>query len=173
MFFTCILNTGNFTVITIEDTIIRAIEIRGSEVLRRREVFCAVIEDLAPHLGPERVFLEQIYTDELGTYLFQAARTDYPQRNKLLRDAQRYLLETCGYSDLYRDRFYEIFRQVLIGKVFEVRRRKDYLSALKRLKNTFADDLNEDVLRFFVDENRLFLRFSLTVDDVREDLKRL
>lgn len=159
--------------ITIEEVIIRAIEIRGNQILCHKNAFCALLEDLAPELTVQRVFLESIYTDELGDYLLKADRAEYLRKDEYLRQASRYLLENRGFTDLYRDQFEQIFRYVLIGHTFEVRKYKDYLPVLRALKKSYGGIPDYDVIRYFVEYNRLFLRFSLTVDDVMNDLKKI
>ena len=54
------------TKITMQDTIKKAISIRGLAVLQEKKRFLILLEDLAPALTEEREFLEKVYQNELG-----------------------------------------------------------------------------------------------------------
>ncbi len=64
-----------------------------------------------------------------------------------------------------------MFRNAFKRKTVEVKIFIDYIPALRMLKQEFGPYVPDDVIQAFLEENRLFYRFSLTVDDVKRDIK--
>lgn len=153
--------------------IAKAVLLKGAEILRHKTALCILLEDLIPQNDSERRFLEMIYTDEIGCILSKAAQAKYSDREAYYRQADRYLQNSSGLVYEKRAAFLETFRSAFRREIAEVKRYKDYRPALSFLRLQYGPYISKEILEAFVEENRLFFRFSITVDDVVKDLNEL
>lgn len=157
--------------VTIQEAITKAISIRGAEVLSKKEELCVILEDLAPELIKERNFIETFYDNELGQIFQKAYQSSLDIRILDLLEADLYLSEEKGLVPKKRKELIEIFKQPLNEKI-AVKRFKDYKPALMQLREEYRGSVPKEVVRYFVEENKLFSRFSMTLDDVISDLRQ-
>ena len=159
--------------VTIEDAICKAISMKGANILNDKKKFCLLLEDLVPNLIEDRKFIEMIYCDEFGKIFSEAMHATYKMREVYLREADKYLAEKCCFIEVRRHQFLGIFEKVLRGKVIQVKKYKEYKPALALLKQEYGKDVPIGIIKYFVEENRLFSRFSITLDDVIADLEAM
>lgn len=153
--------------------IAKILSTKGSDILCRKEVLYTLLEDMLPDHKEGRIFIQMIYTDEIGRILREAANVKYDTRERYYRELNMYLQEHNGLNERKREKFIKIFRIALKRKTVEVKKYKDYKEALRTLKKEFGSVLDKSVVQDFVEENKLFSRFSLTIDDVIKDLQSL
>ena len=151
----------------------KIVSMRGSCVLCDKEVLCAMLDDLIPTQTEERHLIRMIYNDEIGHIIQEAAETPFSEKDKVYQKLDLYLKEKIGLHEERREEFIRIFRNVFQRKTIEVKNHKEYLPALRILKNAYGGNVSKEIVQLFVEENRLFARFSLTVDDVIHDLKKV
>ena len=151
--------------------IAKVASVHGAYVLCRKDVFCAFLDDMIPEQIEERQFIRTIYNDEIGTILSEASRAPFCDKDSYYSEIDVYLQNECGLMEPIRRRFIDIFKDSFKRKTVEVKKYKDYKPALYMLKQKFGSQVSDELIQDFVEENRLFFRFSLTIDDVKEDLK--
>ena len=95
--------------ITIQDTIKKAISIKGLEILLDKKKLCLLLEDLSPTLKEEREFIEKIYDDSVGKIIYHIYLANNEQKKEYLRDAHTYLEEKRGYNEKWRQKFLGYF----------------------------------------------------------------
>lgn len=153
--------------------IAKILSMRGIDILSRKEVLYTLLEDMLPEHKEDRNFIQMTYTDEIGRILKEAANANHDIRERYYRELNTYLHENNGLNEKKREKFINIFRTALRRKTVEVNKYKDYKDALRTLKKEFGPVLDKSVVQDFVDENKLFSRFSLTIDDVIRDLQNI
>ncbi len=105
------------TKITMQDTIKKAISIRGLAVLQEKKRFLILLEDLAPALTEEREFLEKVYQNELGKIFCRACLADKEKRAEYLTEADVFLEEQYGLNRAWRERALSYFRDLQLHRV--------------------------------------------------------
>lgn len=157
----------------IQSAIHRAVITKGDGILECKKYLCRILEDLAPDCVTERQWIESLYTEELGRILAKAAQVTFLEKPQYLREADAYLLNQTGLMEQRRKEFLEMFKEILVGHVVEVKKYRDYKPALMVLKKQYGKSLSRELIQIFVEENRLFSRFSMTLEDVISDLDNL
>lgn len=163
-------NTGGKMEIT-QKAIVKAILLYGTSVLNKKDIFCTLLDDMIPEQDENLQFIKIIYTDEIGHILSEVSQASYNDKERYYHEIDDYLQSQCGLAEPMRKTFIDLFRGSFRKKTVEVKKYKDYKPALRMLKQKFGTNLPEDIVQAFVEENRLFCRFSLTGDDVRNDIK--
>ena len=158
---------------TVQKAIAKALSMKGPDLLRDKKALCAMLDDMIPEQATVRRFIRMIYDDEIGNLLCEAAQATYNGREECFRRLDLYLQNCSGLHEQKRDEFLALFRPAVKRKIAEVKRFRDYRSALAALKQEYGENPDRDILQYFTEENRLFSRFSLTVDDVMRDLEHL
>ena len=156
----------------LQKAIQKAILLSGDTILMSSVEMNRILEDLVPEQMAERKQFRRLYTDDLGEILAAANKAAIPEKSKFRSEAVEYLQEIIGLTEERSQEFLELFTEILVGKTVEVRKYRDYKPALYLLKKEYGDNLNEDIILNFVESNRLFARFSITVDDVIRDLSQ-
>lgn len=156
-----------------QKAIAKAVSVHGAQVLSKKEVFCTFLNDMIPEHMEMLEFIKMVYTDDLGHILSEASQVPYSDKEKYYSEIDSYLLDKCGLIEPIRSKFIKMFRNAFRRKTVEVKKFKDYKPALRILKQEFGSHIPDDIIQAFLEENRLFYRFSLTVDDVKRDIKTL
>ena len=154
----------------IEKAIRKAISIYGSEVLSDKELFCTLLDDMLVGQVELRHFINEIYNDEIGNILCKASKAAYSDKECYFEELNYYLKGRKGFNEPTREKFINLFRSSF-RRMVEVKKYKDYASAVQILKQEFGDTMSDYIIESFIEENRLFSRFSITVDDVKRDMK--
>ena len=160
-------------VVTIQKAIQKVISIKGEQVLCSKKELCTILEDLVPELSKERMFVEKMYSDELGQMLHEAYRADFYKKEFFVSRIDHYLLEKQGIVEPIRKEFVEIWKPIFYKKTIEVKHYKEYRPALQILKKEYGENIPIDIIRCFAEQNRLFFRFSITIDDIISDLEKI
>ncbi len=156
-----------------QKAIVKAVSSHGVQVLRKKDVFCTFLKDMVPEHMETVEFIKMVYTDDIGNILSEAFRAPYSDKEKYYRKIDNYLLNQRGLIEPMRSKFINVFRDAFRRKTVEVKKYKDYKPALRMLKQEFGSYVPDGVIQTFLEENRLFYRFSLTVDDVKCDIKNV
>lgn len=154
-----------------QKAIVKAVSSRGFDILSSKNLLCMLLDDLAPEQIDDIQFIRRIYTDEIGHILTEAVQAPYADKEKYYKEIDVYLQEHHGLVEAIRIKFINVFRDAFKRKTVEVKKYKDYKPALRMLKQEFGPDLSDDIVQAFLEENRLFYRFSITEDDVKHDIK--
>ncbi len=157
----------------IQKAIAKAISSYGVQVLSCKAVFCTLLDDMVPEQIEAVQFIKMVYTDDIGHILSEASQAPFSDKEKYYREIDNYLLEQRELIELTRTKFINVFRDTFRRKTVEVKKYKDYNPALHMLKQEFGPYISDDVIQAFLEENRLFYRFSLTVDDIKRDIKNV
>ena len=157
----------------IQKAIQKAVQLRGENILIKKESLCRILEDLVPECSTERQWLAGIYSEELGCILAKAAQVTFLEKPRYLRETDAYLQDHVGLSEAWRKKFVDLFKEILIGHIVEVKKYRDYKPALVVLKKQYGHSLSRELIQAFAEENRLFSRFSLTLEDVLRDLEEV
>lgn len=102
--------------VTIQDTVRRAISIKGPKILMDKKNLCILLEDLSPGLAEEREFIEKVYNDGVGKILFDAYSADEEGKKEYLAEADMYLESQCGFNEKWRRRLLFYFAEVILGR---------------------------------------------------------
>ena len=94
---------------TIQETIARAVSLKGNTILKNKRALCNVLEDLAPKLQEELVFIKRIYNDDVGNRVFEASTAPADRKNECICEIDRYLYKDNGRADDWRSRFFTYF----------------------------------------------------------------
>ena len=154
-----------------QKAIAKALSSQGTHVLSRTDVLCTLLDDMVPGQIEDLQSIKMVYTDEIGHMLSEASQAPFSDKEKYYREIDKYLQDQRGSVESIRTRFINVFRDTFRRKTVEVIKYKDYKPALSILKQEFGPYVSDDVIHAFIEENRLFYRFSLTVDDVKRDIK--
>lgn len=154
-----------------QKAIAKAVSTHGAQVLSQKDLFCKFLSDMVPKHVEMVELIKMIYTDDLGHILSEASQASYSDKEKYYSEIDSYLLNKCGLIEPIRSKFINLFRNAFRGKTVEVKKFKVYKPALRMLKQEFDPYVPDDVIQAFLEENRLFYRFSLTIDDVKRDIK--
>ena len=101
---------------TIQETISKATKVKGSNILRNKDVLCVVIEDLSPDLEEELKFINRVYNDDVGKILYNAfIAKDAEGKENLLKEADRFLDEENGRNPKWREKLLSYFRNSIFG----------------------------------------------------------
>ncbi len=95
--------------ITIQDTIKKAMDIKGSEILMDKKRLCILLEDLSPNLKEERDFIEKVYSDGIGKIIYDIYSAEEELRMEYIYDADMYLEENYGFNEKWRKRLLSYF----------------------------------------------------------------
>ena len=153
--------------------ITKAVSFYGAQVLGKKDVFCTFLSDMVPEHMETVEFIKMIYTDDIGHILSEAFQAPYSDKEKYYSEIDNYLLDQRGLIEPMRSKFINVFRDAFRRQTVEVKKYKDYKPALRMLKQEFGPYVPDDVIQAFLEENRLFYRFSLTADDVKRDIKNV
>lgn len=156
-----------------QKAIAKAVSSHGAHVLSKKTVFCTVLNDMIPEHMETVEFIKMIYTDDSGYILSEAFQAPYSDKEKYYMEIDKYLLDQRGMIEPMRSKFINMFRDAFRRQTVEVKKYKDYKPALRMLKRGFGPYVSDDVIQAFLEENRLFYRVSLTVDDVKRDIKNV
>jgi hypothetical protein len=100
----------------ISDLICRAIQIRGATILKSKSELCIIIEDLSPDLHEQLEFIHRVYNDQVGGILYEAfAAKSSEEKNKYVRDADRFLDKENGRNSEWRERILSYFLYAIGG----------------------------------------------------------
>ena len=157
----------------IHKAIEKIVRMYGADVLCDKEVLCAMLDDMIPVQAESCHLVRMIYNDEIGHILREAAQASYSEKDKVYQKLDLYLKEQSGLHEERREEFIRIFRTAFQRKTVEVKSYKEYIPALQILKNAYGGNVSREIIQLFVEENRLFARMSITVDDVIDDLKKV
>lgn len=89
---------------TIEKLIIRIVEEKGIEILEKPDIFCGIIDDLAPYLVTERKIFRRALTPKVSEKLLEIYRCAGDKKNYLLK-FQEYLKSELGMSQEWSNNF--------------------------------------------------------------------
>lgn len=156
-----------------QNAIVKAVSSHGAQVLRKKDVLCTFLNDMVPEHMETVEFIKMVYTDDIGYILSEAFQAPYSDKEKYYSEIDNYLLDQRGLIEPMRSKFINVFRNAFRRQTLEVKKYKDYKPALRMMKQEFGPYVPDDVLHAFLEENRLFYRFSLTVDDVKRDIKNV
>lgn len=154
-----------------QKAIAKAVSSHGTYALNRKAVFCTLLDDMITEQIEDLKFIKMFYTDEIGQLLTEALQAPFSDKEKYYREIDNYLQDHSGLMEPIRTKFINIFRDMFRRKAVEVKKYKDYKPALRMLKQEFGPDLSDEIIEAFLEENRLFYRFSLTADDIKDDIK--
>lgn len=154
-----------------QKAIAKAVSTHGAQVLSQKDLFCKFLSDMVPEHVEMVELIKMVYTDDLGHILSEASQASYSDKEKYYSEIDSYLLNKSGLIEPIRSKFINLFRNAFRRKTVEVKKFKDYKPALRMIKQEFGPYVPDDVIQAFLEENRLFYRFSLTVDDVKRDIK--
>ena len=111
--------------LNISDVICRAIQIRGATILKNKSELCIIIEDLSPDLHEQLEFIRRVYNDQVGRILYEAfAAKSSEEKNKYVRDADRFLDKENGRNSEWRERILSYFLYA-IGACTDVNTKKE------------------------------------------------
>lgn len=111
------------------DLIIRNIvDERGPTVLKTPAIFCAMLDDMAPHLNRERKILRRALTERSTNLLFEAINSNVQDRAIILAKLELYFCEELGLSyewnqqiiSMFSDAFNWNYAVVNVSKANEV-----------------------------------------------------
>lgn len=156
-----------------QKAIAKAVSSHGVQVLSKKDIFCTFLDDMLPEHMETVEFIKMIYTDDIGHILSEAFQAPYSDKEKYYSEIDSYLLENHGLIEPIRTKFINAFRNAFRRQTVEVKKYKDYKLALRILKQEFGPYVPDDIIQVFSEENRLFCRFSLTVDDVKRDIQNI
>lgn len=156
-----------------QKAITKAVSSHGVQVLSKKDIFCTFLNDMLPRHMETVEFIRMVYTDDIGHILSEAFQAPYIDKEKYYSEIDNYLLEQRGLIEPIRSKFINVFRDAFRRQTVEVKKYKDYKPALRMLKQEFGPYVSDDVIQAFLEENRLFYRFSLTLDDVKRDIKNV
>lgn len=157
----------------IQKAIAKAVSSHGVQVLSKKDIFCTFLNDMLPEHMETVELIKMVYTDDIGHILSEVFQAPYSDKEKYYSEIDNYLLEQRGLIGPIRSKFINVFRDAFRRQTVEVKKYKDYKPALRMLKQEFGPYVSDDVIQAFLEENRLFYRFSLTVDDVKCDIKNV
>lgn len=130
--------------VTLENTISKAIAIASPEVLKKSELFLHLIEDLSPELVRERLELERMYSDEIGKLLFSAHGSKDGMIDPAWKEIKGILEQNLGLKEQKLEWFVQLFYRSFSNNVVS-----NYRSSVS--KSTYSNDnINEkrqDLLR--------------------------
>ena len=156
-----------------QKAIAKVVSAFGVQILSRKELLCTLLDDMVPEQNEELQFIKMIYTDDIGHLICEALQAPYNDKEKYFKEIDNYLLNQYGLIELKRTRLLNVFRETFRRKTVEVKKYKDYKPALRKLKQEFGPYVSDEVIQVFIEENKLFYRFSLTDDDVKRDIKNV
>lgn len=99
----------------IQDTIKKAIKLKGYQILEDKNRLCTVLEDLSPDLPGERKFIDKVYSDGVGKIFFQACMAEDSDKKMHLKEADTYLEEENGFNEKWRKRLLFYFESAVLG----------------------------------------------------------
>lgn len=98
--------------ITIQDTIAKVLSIQSADVLKEKNTFCRMIEDLSPTLVDEISFINKIYDVELGKMLFDAYNSDSNHKEDTFEQIKTYLYNNQGLNEIWINKIKEYFSPI-------------------------------------------------------------
>lgn len=110
----------------ISKAIANVVSVRGSRIVTRTDVFCALLDDLVPEQVENRQFIKMIYSDEIGRILYQISETPSGDSEKYYKELDKYLQEKCGLVEPFRRKFIQVFRVAFHRRIVQVPKFKDY-----------------------------------------------
>jgi hypothetical protein len=99
---------------------------RGSRILSRNNIFCALLDDLVPEQVEERQFIKMIYSDEIGRILYHISETPSGDNEKLYEELDKHLQSKCRLIEPARRKFIQVFRDAFKHRTVKVPKFKDY-----------------------------------------------
>lgn len=102
---------------TIQDTIIRAVKVKGYRILEDKDALCVILEDLSPDLYKEREFIDKVYNNGVGKIILNACLSDSSKKHEYLKEADAYLSEENGLNEEWRRQLLSYFEAVVQGGV--------------------------------------------------------
>lgn len=151
----------------------KAISIQGPAVLKSPNELLNIWEDLLPEMKKEREAFAKSYNREFGEVLYDLYQANFRAKTEALEQTKQYMKEEAALIEAWRKQLMGLTDRELSQRTVEVKRFQDYIPALQQLRKKYGKNLSEDMVRSFVEENNLFVRFSLMVDDVMKDLEDL
>jgi len=98
----------------IQETLVKAVSIRGGEILKDKKILCNILEDLSPDLYSTIAFINKIYTSAVGEMLFKAYSAKNEQRKTYIKEADRILEEEEDRGSKSRKAFFSYFEFLII-----------------------------------------------------------
>ena len=98
---------------SIQETLVKAVSIRGGEILKDKQILCNILEDLSPDLYSTIAFINKIYTSAVGEMLFKAHIAKKDQRKTYIKEADRILEEEEDRGEKSRKAFFSYFELLL------------------------------------------------------------
>ena len=129
---------------TIQETIRKAVMAKGPIILKSKVDLCIAIDDLSPNLSEEKSFIEKIYNDEIGGFLYEALiEGDIEKKKALLKEVDRYLDEENGRNPMWREKILSYFRDLFNVHVSKknVNQKNNIMTSIEQFsENTGNDD---------------------------------
>lgn len=97
------------TDLTITQAILQILDHKGPEVIKQPGLFCAMLDDIAPHLSRERRIIRRIMCDDICNGLWDAYTADSKSRVNILNKLVYSLQYDYGVSDDWTDLFLNFF----------------------------------------------------------------
>lgn len=94
---------------TIESAVKEIIEQRGATILNTPSIFCAILDDLVPHLHQERKIFRRALTDEAGSLLLLAITAEEQERDIILGKLKLYFTDDMGLSNDWSNHLISVF----------------------------------------------------------------
>ncbi|MCR4739464.1 MAG: hypothetical protein K5886_04295 [Lachnospiraceae bacterium] len=94
---------------TVSETIEKAIELLGPQMVLKKNVFINAIEDINPHISDEIGVLKKAYTDEIGVILYQMIGDGSADKTVYLKRLTDHLVNECEYNERFTKRFTACF----------------------------------------------------------------
>lgn len=130
---------------TLEKTISKAIAIASPEILKDKELFLHLIEDLSPELDRDRSELGRMYSDEIGKLLFSAYRSNAGMINTVWKEIRDIIDQNLGFKKQKQEWFIQLF----------------YKSFLNDIVSNYSDSISKST------------HINKDIDEKRQDLFRL
>lgn len=98
----------------IQETLVKAVSLRGGEILKDRKILCNILEDLSPDLYSTIAFINKIYTSSVGEMLYKAYSAKSEQRKTYIKEVDRILEEEEDRGSKSRKAFFSYFELLIL-----------------------------------------------------------
>lgn len=95
--------------VTLESKIKEIVDQRGAALLKTPSIFCAILDDLVPHLPQERKIFRRALTDKASNLLFLAINAEKQERDIILAKLELYFTDDLGLSKEWSNHVISIF----------------------------------------------------------------
>lgn len=125
---------------TIQDTIKRALLLKGPKVFDDEDELLALIEDLSPTLKYEIDFIRKVYNAKIGKRLYSSCEVSVADKINEKQEVDKCLAEDYGLCDSWRECFFDCFDFVFTEEVDMLVKRHEEIEERNRNKSIRATE---------------------------------